>query len=50
MPAEFEALAKKIKKKGGADNPFAVARSILGSDKEIIARRGKKKKGKGKKK
>lgn len=46
MPKELHDLADKIKAKGGAKNPFAVARSVLGTDAQIAAR---KKKGKGKK-
>ncbi len=42
MPKEFHDMAEDIKAKGGAKNPFAVARSILGSDKQIAMRRGKK--------
>lgn len=40
MPVEFDKLVNEIKAKGGADNPFAVARSVLGSNAQIAARRG----------
>jgi len=45
MPAELERMVSAIKRKGGAVNPFAVARSKLGSDAQIKARR----KGRGRK-
>jgi hypothetical protein len=35
MPKAFDKLVKKIKKKGSAKNPFAVARSVLGSNEDI---------------
>lgn len=38
MPAELEALVTKLKaKRKGVRNPFALARYILGSDKQIAA-------------
>ena len=40
MPAEFEKLVSKIKAGGSAKNPYAVARGVLGTDAQIIARRG----------
>ena len=40
MPAEFDKLVAQIKAKGGATNPFAVARKVLGSNAQIMARRG----------
>lgn len=42
MPKEFDKLNKKLKGKKGVDNPFALARHILGSDKEIEAKRRSK--------
>jgi len=45
MPAEYDRCVEHVKAKGGADNPFAVCRASMGSDKEIKARRrGKKRK------
>lgn len=43
MPREFDKLAKKLKHRKGVDNPFALARSILGSDAQIKADRKHKK-------
>lgn len=43
MPKEFDERVKAIKRSGGADNPYAVARAQLGSDAEIRARRKRKK-------
>ena len=41
MPRELDALVKKLKKRKGVDNPFALARSILGSDASIMRKRRK---------
>lgn len=43
MPAEFERCVDHVKGKKGVDNPFAVCRAAMGSDKEIKARRKGKK-------
>ena len=47
MPKKFDDMVKAIKKSGGADNPFAVARAKLGTNADIRAGRkpygGKKK-------
>lgn len=42
MPAEFERCVKKVKAKGKVDNPYAVCRASMGTDKEILARRSGK--------
>ncbi len=42
MPAVFDWLVKKLKRRGGVRNPFAVARAQLGSDAEIKRRKLRK--------
>lgn len=44
MPAVFDRLVRKLRRRPGIDNPFAVARAALGSDAEIARResRGRK--------
>ncbi len=38
MPAVFDRLVEKLRRRPGIDNPFAVARAQLGSDAEIARR------------
>lgn len=38
MPAAYDRCVKSVKSKGKADNPFAVCRAQMGTDKEIRAR------------
>ena len=45
MPQVFDRCVKKVKAKGGAKNPYAICRASLGSDKDIMARKKKKKRG-----
>jgi len=45
MPAIFDRCVQKVKAKGGVTNPYAICRASLGSDKEIMAKAKKKKKG-----
>ena len=44
MPKEYDACVEKVKAKGKAKNPFAICRATMGSDKEIKARRKRKRK------
>ena len=46
MPAAFDRCVKKVKAKGKVGNAYAVCRGSMGTDKEILARQAKKKKGK----
>ena len=46
MPRELDEMVSAIKRSGGAKNPYAVARSRLGSDAKIKARRKGKTKAK----
>lgn len=43
-PAAYDRCVRKVKAKGGAVNPYAICRSTMGSDKEILAKQKKKKK------
>lgn len=43
MPAEFDALVAKLKRDPDVGNPFALARHILGTDKEIRRKRKRRK-------
>ena len=47
MPAAFDRCVKKVKRKGGVSNPYAVCRASMGTDQEIMARSKKKRKKKG---
>jgi len=42
MPAVFDRLVRKLRRRPGIDNPFAVARAQLGSDAEIARRKRRK--------
>ncbi len=44
MPAVFDRLVEKLKRRKGVDNPFAVARAQLGSDADIAKRLSRRKK------
>ena len=44
MPREFDSCVKAVKASGGVKNPFAVCRANLGTDKQIKARRKRRKK------
>jgi hypothetical protein len=45
MPEAFDRCVRKVKAKGQVDNPYAVCRASMGSDKQIRARsrKGKRK-------
>lgn len=43
MPAKFDRCVKKVKARGGVDNPYAVCRASLGSDEDIRRRKRKRK-------
>lgn len=45
MPKEFDRCVKKVKAKGKVKNPYAVCRASMGTDKQIKAKRKKKRKG-----
>lgn len=45
MPRQFDRCVKKVKAKGGVKNAYAICRASIGTDKEIMARSKKKKKG-----
>lgn len=38
MPAKYDRCVKHVKAKGKVDNPFAVCRAKMGTDKEIRSR------------
>jgi hypothetical protein len=44
MPPKFDRCVEKVRKHGGAKNPYAVCRAQLGTDKQIMAREKRAKK------
>lgn len=45
MPAAFDRCVKKVTAKGKVTNPYAVCRSTMGTDEEIMKKKKSKKKG-----
>ena len=45
MPREMDSCVRQVKAKGKVNNPYAVCRSSLGTNKQIMARRKNKPKG-----
>ena len=43
MPREMDSCVRQVKAKGKVNNPYAVCRASLGTDRQILARRKKSK-------